>query len=70
MRGLTDEERDFLTCSPGTVHSSLRHLLPLVSRGLVSYEHHGDSATYEITPLAGLALRLDTAARALGMVTA
>ncbi len=65
MRGLTNQERALLTGKVGVQQFMLSDLLPLVRRGLVTYEHLGDHAEYELLPDAELALRLDSAARVM-----
>jgi hypothetical protein len=44
----------------------LSDVIELKKRGLISVEHHGDRADYDVLPDAALALRLDAAARAMG----
>jgi hypothetical protein len=67
MRGLTETERAVLTCPVGAGPFTFRDLLELRKRGLVTTEHHGDHGEYSVTPQAAVALRLDAAARAMGV---
>ncbi len=66
MKGLTSEERAFLSLPSGSNLSGYGHLIPpLVERGLL--REAASMFWWERTPAAYLALRCDAAARAIGV---
>jgi hypothetical protein len=66
VRGLTREERAFLTLPSGSNLDGYGHMIqPLVQRGLL--REAAIPLWWERTPECWLALRLDAAARAIGV---